>query len=66
MFQTLAFVFGRAYLQAMSKDTHLTSVRLPSKLHRALVKLAERERRTVNNLITVALEQYVADAKADA
>lgn len=41
------------------------SIRLPDELHKALVELAEQERRSLNNLIVVILEQAVRLAEEE-
>ena len=41
------------------------SIRLPDELHKALTELAEKERRSLNNLIVVILEQAVRLAEEE-
>ena len=41
------------------------SIRLPDELHKALTELAEQERRSLNNLIVVILEQAVRLAEEE-
>ena len=50
----------------MEKEpTIATSVRLPVSLKKDLEKIAEREERTLNNMMTIALKEYVRQHKGD-
>jgi predicted HicB family RNase H-like nuclease len=41
------------------------SIRIPEELHKALVELAEQDRRSLNNLIVVILEDFVRLAEEE-
>jgi predicted HicB family RNase H-like nuclease len=41
------------------------SIRIPDELHEALAKMAEQDRRSLNNFIIVVLEQFVHLAEKD-
>jgi predicted HicB family RNase H-like nuclease len=47
----------------MSKPISL-NVRLPDDLHKRAVKEAAQDRRSLNSLILLAVEQYLADNRA--
>lgn len=44
-------------------DQHAILVRLPVKQHRALKSAADGERRSVNNAVVVAIDEYIAARK---
>jgi predicted HicB family RNase H-like nuclease len=49
----------------MAEETVTTSIRMPKELHQQLVRAAEQERRSLNSLMVVRLEQTTKKGQGD-
>lgn len=47
------------------KDYVIFSLRIPEDLHEKLKKQAEKEKRSINNMILIMIEKYLNEQKRD-